>query len=138
VHVRLRHTQWSINSLVGIGRWAFRGLAVTLDAAQQSLDGLDESRAWAVVYVTFSYLRVTLRWGRRSDISKLVKKLRGGWWRGYNVNYEYYKKNQDKRKLINKQYGFEMSISTPYDQVQTHITDDMIFSMMEDKDNING
>jgi ligand-binding sensor domain-containing protein len=47
---------------------------------------------------------------------------------------EYYKKNQDKRKLINKQYGFEMNTSTPYDQVQTHITDDMIFSMMEDND----
>jgi len=65
----------------------------------------------------------------------------GGVWRydgkefkNFLPTAEYYKKNQDKRKLINKQYGFEMSTSTPYDQVQTHITDDMIFSMMEDKD----
>jgi hypothetical protein len=44
---------------------------------------------------------------------------------------EYYKTNQDKRKLINKQYGLEMSTSTHFDQVQNHITDDIIFSMME-------
>jgi ligand-binding sensor domain-containing protein len=62
----------------------------------------------------------------------------GGAWRydgkelkNFLPTAEYYKTNQDKRKLINKQYGLEMSTSTHFDQVQNHITDDIIFSMME-------
>jgi len=62
----------------------------------------------------------------------------GGVWRydgkelkNFLPTAEYYKTNQDKRKLINKQYGLEMSTSTHFDQVQNHITDDIIFSMME-------
>lgn len=47
---------------------------------------------------------------------------------------DYYKKNQDGRNVNNSQSISEFSLKNVYSQLQDHITDDMIFSMTEDKD----
>jgi ligand-binding sensor domain-containing protein len=63
----------------------------------------------------------------------------GGVWRYDGKDFKnflpsanYYKANQDKRNINNPQSTLEINKSTNYSPLQDHITDDMIFSMMED------
>ena len=63
----------------------------------------------------------------------------GGVWRydgkdfkNFLPSADYYKSNQDKRKLNKPNSTFEINQITTYSKVQDHISDDMISSMMED------
>jgi ligand-binding sensor domain-containing protein len=63
----------------------------------------------------------------------------GGVWRydgkdfkNFLPSADYYKANQDKRKLNKANSTFEINQITTYSKVQDHISDDMISSMMED------
>jgi ligand-binding sensor domain-containing protein len=64
----------------------------------------------------------------------------GGAWKYNGKNFtnflpsrNYYLSNEDGRKVSNSQNTFEYNPNTVYTPTQDNITDDMIFSMMEDK-----